>query len=328
MMYLIRKAAMVVSATALIATALLAIGHVPASAQGDDCVPASLRINDGDADVFGQWRRGDCLGDWFGRSLWVDLHLFQLTALTQVDLELSSNERIPALVLVAEGGELIATRSGTSSQRSTAISTRLAAGSYHIGATKRDSGTGSYRLQGTFTAIGGGDEPPPSPREIRSVLARALFGPSKVTNHEYNLYGANPGSGCQGYDNGHSGWDAQTQSVAGAVPTKNEPFYSLSAGTVIRVGGVLNLIAVYDATANLTTLYLHARSVDVRVGQRVNVGTRLGIQGNAGLSTDPTDREHVHVEVRRGRRIYAACGASTSISPYEYLYQQVMAARS
>ena len=165
--------------------------------------------------------------------------------------------------------------------------------------------------------------------EVRARLARALFGPGKPTNHDYNSYKARPDleGGCRGYDGGHSGWDAQTQSVAGPVPTKDEPFFSLTAGVVIRAGGNrFNTIAVYDAVEGLTTLYAHARRVDVRINQTVRVGDQLGIQGNAGLSSDPTDREHVHVEVRSGRRTRLGCGAVHTINPFNYLYRSVVAA--
>ena len=197
----------------------------------------------------------------------------------------------------------------------------MSAGSYRIQATKSDTGRGAYQLR---------IAPPTDIAAVRARLARALFGPGKPTNHDYNSYAApwdDLEGGCRGYDGGHSGWDAQTQSVAGPVPTKDEPFFSLTAGVVIRAGGNrFNTIAVYDAVEGLTTLYAHARRVDVSVGQLVRVGTQLGIQGNAGLSSDPTDREHVHVEVRRGRVPWQACGANSSINPFDYLYRSVVAA--
>ncbi len=216
---------------------------------------------------------------------------------------------------------------GSRAGSTASISARLSAGNYRIQATKSDTGRGAYQLSLSARAMG--QTPPPPIAEVRARLARALFGPDKPTNHDYNSYKARPdlGGGCRGYDGGHSGWDAQTQSVAGPVPTKDEPFFSLTTGTVIVAGGnAFNTIAVYDAVANLTTLYAHARRVDVRINQTVRVGDQLGIQGNAGLSSDPTDREHVHVEVRRGRVPWQACGANSSIDPFDYLYRSVTAA--
>lgn len=164
---------------------------------------------------------------------------------------------------------------------------------------------------------------------MRALLARALFGAGKATYHDYNSYGAwveRWAGGCRGYDGGHSGWDAQTVSVAQAA-TANEPFFSLTTGVVVRAGGDSNnTIAVYDAVQDLTTLYAHAHEVDVRVGQVLRVGDRLGIQGNAGLSSDPTEREHVHVELRAGKRLRLACGATSALNPFNYLYRSVTAA--
>lgn len=209
------------------------------------------------------------------------------------------------------------------------MSRTLPAGDYRIEATKSDSGTGDYQLWLAASPTAASITVPADLNVVRARLARALFGSGKPTYHDYNSYGAQvPGwaGGCRGYDGGHSGWDAQTQSVAGAVPTRDEPFFSLTTGVVIRAGGGSNnTIAVYDATERVTTLYAHARRVDVRVNQTVRVGTQLGIQGNAGLSSDPTDREHVHVEVRRGRVPWLACGATGAIYPFNYLYRSVVA---
>ena len=219
---------------------------------------------------------------------------------------------------------------GVRASQSARISQTFAAGDYRVEATKYDAGTGGYQLRLAATPTGISDVAVPRDLNVvRARLARALFGAGKATNHNYNSYGApnaNLAGRCLGYDGGHSGWDAQTQSVAGAVPTRNEPFFSLTTGVVIWAGGDrFNTIAVYDATERVTTLYAHARRVDVRVNQIVRVGAQLGIQGNAGLSSDPTDREHVHVEVRRGNVRWLACGASSSINPFNYLYRSVAA---
>ena len=216
---------------------------------------------------------------------------------------------------------------GSRAGSTASISARLSAGSYRIQATKSDTGRGAYQLSLSARAAGQGPLPPIA--EVRARLARALFGPGKPTYHDYNSYAARwpalEGS-CRGYDGGHSGWDAQTQSVAFHA-TADEPFFSLASGVVIRAGGnSSNTIAIYDAVERLTTLYAHARRVDVRINQTVRVGDQLGIQGNAGLSSDPTDREHVHVEVRRGRVPWQACGANSSIDPFDYLYRSVTAA--
>ena len=64
-------------------------------------------------------------------------------------------------------------------------------------------------------------------------------------------------------------------------------------------------------------LYLHARHVYVNIGDRVEIGDRLGIQGDT--STRKIG-EHVHIEVRNEERTSSACGATTAIDPVPELY--------
>lgn len=140
-----------------------------------------------------------------------------------------------------------------------------------------------------------------------------------------NDYGLNDGllPPCFGYDGGHSGIDIQTKDVAGTA-TADREFYSLTNGVVLAATPVRsNAIAVFDDAANKTTIYLHARTVFVKIGDRINVGARLGIQGNSGLGYSNTNSsEHVHVEVRTGNTPAAACGASSAIDPVDYLYDE------
>ncbi len=165
------------------------------------------------------------------------------------------------------------------------------------------------------------------PADPRATIVEVLFPGQSASqiNYDYNNWGPSLtgyGDSCDGYRGGHSGWDVQTKSVAGAA-TANVAFHSLTNGEVTAIGGTLGKIAVYDADTDRTTVYLHARRIDVSVGQRVSVGTRLGIQGNFGLSSDPTVSEHVHIEVRTGRRISAACGATGTINPIDHLHRSV-----
>ena len=167
-------------------------------------------------------------------------------------------------------------------------------------------------------------------------IVEVLFGLNRgeadaKTYHDYNDYMARPNDTGEwdGYRGGHSGWDVQTQSVAGDEKTADEPFYSLTSGEVIATGGEYGKIAVYNATDDKTTLYLHAREIYVSQGQTVNVGTALGIQGNVGLGfSDLSKNEHVHIEVRDGRSENASCGAGATtdpinIDPVDYLYEAI-----
>ena len=159
--------------------------------------------------------------------------------------------------------------------------------------------------------------------EQRAEIAAALFKlHDSDTYYDYNDYGCYPRN-ASGYIGGHSGWDAQTADAAGYQSKKklvDDPFYSLTSGTVIKVtpGDVSNLstIAVHS-NDKMTTFYLHARKIFVFEGQRVEVGDCLGIQGNTGLwpknldalpekdeiykNNPQTYKEHVHVEVRKGK---------------------------
>ena len=130
------------------------------------------------------------------------------------------------------------------------------------------------------------------------------------------------------YGGGHGGWD-----IDHSTPTAE--FRSLTAGVVIAAGvGECRDIAVYDADANRTTVYLHASSVTVVHGATVAVGDSLGRQGascaNGGF--------HLHIEVRvgevHGQGKYYARGAGLesgrplrcgeiSVDPLPYLYWSV-----
>ena len=188
---------------------------------------------------------------------------------------------------------------------------------------------------------GGGDS---STETKKDRIVEVLFGlnlgeADAKTNHDYNDYENCPDEvescdslfGTSGYKGGHSGWDVQTKSVQGDALTADEPFYSLTSGQVIAIGGTYGKIAVYNATDDKTTLYLHAREIYVSQGQTVNIGTALGIQGNVGLGfSDPSKQEHVHIEVRNGRTTFTAFGADPfpasdhpTIDPVDYLYEAI-----
>lgn len=135
----------------------------------------------------------------------------------------------------------------------------------------------------------------------RVELAKRLFKQEPASlNFSYNDW--NSGNGV--YCDNHGGIDVQTKSVVNDR-SKNESFFAISEGVVIAAGGEYGMIAVYDSTKDWTTFYLHARSIDVVVGQSIQFGQLLGIQGN----TSPTQNlgVHVHFEARSGRLTSAYC---------------------
>ena len=82
---------------------------------------------------------------------------------------------------------------------------------------------------------------------------------------------------------------------------KGTGVYVAAEGAVTRTG--------YDAAGygrfveirhpnGMTTLYAHLSRLDVRSGDRLGAGERIGLVGSTGRSTGP----HLHFEVRRGDR--------------------------
>ena len=71
-----------------------------------------------------------------------------------------------------------------------------------------------------------------------------------------------------------------------------------AAGEVVHAGpaGTYgNLVTIRHADG-FETRYAHLSAVDVKVGQRVEVGTEIGAVGSTGHSTGP----HLHFEIRKG----------------------------
>lgn len=270
----------------------------------------------------GVWNSRDygCRPSPFRSRLYTDVYSFELARSTALTFELTADRLRPALFLANDDQVMLeASRARADSDRVARVTWVLAAGTWHVAATKLDAGTDSYRLR-----ITGQSE--------KLTLARVLFGPDAgPTNRSYNDYGANR-SNRGGYRGGHAGWDVQTRNVVRGRDGNrlvNVDFYSLTAGEVIEVGidsEGNTIIAVYDETVDRTTLYYHARRIEVPEGARVNVGTHLGVQGMVGNATGV----HVHVELRSGERTRGASGAShpSSIDPIadSYLIDSVAAA--
>lgn len=77
--------------------------------------------------------------------------------------------------------------------------------------------------------------------------------------------------------------------------------FAAAEGTVIRLGyqadGFGHFVEVRHPNG-MVTLYAHLSRIDVRSGQALRAGERLGLVGTSGYSTGP----HLHLEVRRNGR--------------------------
>lgn len=79
------------------------------------------------------------------------------------------------------------------------------------------------------------------------------------------------------------------------------PVYSTGDGKVIKVGyatGGYGKRIIIDHGFGFKTLYAHLSSIDVKAGDKVNRGDKIGEVGNTGRSTAP----HLHYEVRKNNK--------------------------
>lgn len=72
---------------------------------------------------------------------------------------------------------------------------------------------------------------------------------------------------------------------------------SVSAGTVVHAGpaGGYGLVVDVKGDDGELVRYAHASAINVKVGERVNVGDEIAAVGSTGRSTGP----HLHLEVRK-----------------------------
>ena len=87
----------------------------------------------------------------------------------------------------------------------------------------------------------------------------------------------------------HGGIDFRTPS--------GTPIYSAGSGIVVHAGrnGGYGKMVEIDHGRGITTRYAHLSAVEVRKGDHVAIGGRIGKSGSTGRSTGP----HMHYEVRR-----------------------------
>lgn len=75
-------------------------------------------------------------------------------------------------------------------------------------------------------------------------------------------------------------------------------------------GGAGNYVRI-DHGNGLDSRYLHLQTIEVKQGQRVRVGQRIGTLGNTGHSTGP----HLHFEIRQDDTGYGQAGSKNPV-PY------------
>lgn len=112
-----------------------------------------------------------------------------------------------------------------------------------------------------------------------------------------------------------SRWHTALDIYDGSYP----PLVSSAAGKVIFAGrhnSGYALTVVIDHGNGYSTLYAHMNRVDVRKGQFVNKGQRIGVMGATGWATGV----HVHFEIRKGK---ALVGQSVALNPSVFLQKHV-----
>lgn len=79
----------------------------------------------------------------------------------------------------------------------------------------------------------------------------------------------------------------------------NQPVESVFAGVVEKAGqrGLLgNAVEIFHPEQNITTIYGHLNRVTVKAGDRLSMGSQIGLAGSTGRSTGV----HVHLIVKKG----------------------------
>lgn len=155
------------------------------------------------------------------------------------------------------------------------------------------SGTGGPLAPITFTTATG--EPDPDSLRANAILAsmdrinlyRIAADKLPIAMPVRSNFRMTSGFG-QRWGRLHAGTD-----FAGPVGT---PIHSTADGVVVQAGwqSSYGRLVTIRHDFGLETRYAHLNTIDVRVGQRVSRGDKIGAMGNSGRSTGP----HLHYEVR------------------------------
>jgi len=95
------------------------------------------------------------------------------------------------------------------------------------------------------------------------------------------------------------------------------PVHATAGGTIIAAGPIVENDGRYGNTVIIDhggkqSLYAHLSSVDVRPGQQVQAGQRIGAAGATGFATGP----HLHLEVRENGRLIDPAPMFTNLDAY------------
>ena len=110
----------------------------------------------------------------------------------------------------------------------------------------------------------------------------------------------------------HRGLDISTGS--------NDPVYSMLNGTVFRLyhnDASMGNAIIIKADDNTATLYMHLKSFTVNIGDRVSVGTQVGIEGTTGESTGI--HTHVEMQVMKNNRWTWSYNKSDYLDPTQFM---------
>lgn len=99
---------------------------------------------------------------------------------------------------------------------------------------------------------------------------------------------------------------------------KGTPIQATGDGTVVRVenrGSGYGRSVIIDHGWGFQTLYGHMSRIDVKVGQKVKRGQKIGLVGSSGTSTAP----HCHYEVHlKGQKVNPIHYVMDGLTPEEY----------
>jgi murein DD-endopeptidase MepM/ murein hydrolase activator NlpD len=86
------------------------------------------------------------------------------------------------------------------------------------------------------------------------------------------------------------------------------PLYATASGKVIQAGnrGDYGLCVEVDHGLGFTTLYAHLSKINVKKGDIIEEGTKVGLAGSTGRSTGV----HLHYELRHNNR---------ALNPYAFI---------